>query len=176
KLENFFLSIGELDASRREYLAGRRGNTIDEDRHHATWSPHRSLVHDPDGLDKLRRTGTLVDVAFCAGSESFENRLIICAGTRDNDAQVGTRGFEASHHVKDAGSAAAAIAQQDQIDVRQRRKFFQRSGGQLQIGLFVKKGTKPDKAERIAVNHSDMNHWLFGGGGFHVFSHNGTGG
>src|SRR5579884_2327894 len=102
-------------------------------------------MHDADGLDELRRTGAFVNVALGSSGESLENRLVVGACASDNNLQVRTRGFETGHHVEDARCAAATVAEQDQIDVRQLGKFLERCGSQIQIGLFVKKGTKADE-------------------------------
>src|SRR4051794_18649252 len=171
KLQDLFLAIGEADPAGRKNLSRRGRYPIDEDRHYATGSPNGSLMDDADCLNKFGGTGGLFYIALGASGQSFEDGFVVCAGAGHYDAQVRTRGLEACHHVKDAAAATTTVSNQREIDILQTRQLFERRGREFEIGLIIKKGPKPDKAQRVTINDSNVDRRLLGSRSFHNLVH-----
>src|SRR5215510_8218971 len=115
ELENFFLPIREGNASRWENAARRRSYAVDEDRHHPPGRPHRILINHPNRLDEFSRAGSFVDIAFCARSQGFQDRLIIRPAAGNNNAQIRSDSLQSSHQIKEVLPTSAA--EQYQIHV-----------------------------------------------------------
>jgi hypothetical protein len=122
-------------------------------------------MHDAESLDELGRRSGFVHVAFGAGGDGFEDAFIVHAGAGHDDAQIGPNGFHAGHDVVEV--LAAAIAEQDQIDVGQLAEIGQRGGDQLQIRFGIKEGPESHEAQRIALHYGDTYQRLSGNGSFH---------
>src|SRR5205085_9178711 len=135
-------------------------------------SPDRSLIHNPNRLHKLGRTGCLINVALRTRRQRSENGLVVRTGAGDDNAYIGTYSFQAGHHIENAVTATGAITQQDEIHVLQARQLFQGRRRQFQIRLIVKEGTKSDKAQGITIDDGDVDHRLLGRRSFHNLGHN----
>src|SRR5271166_896643 len=116
-------------------------------------------MHDAQSLNEFGRRGCFVYVALGASRDGFENAFVIHAGTGDNDAQVGTDGFEAGHNVIEI--LAVAVAEQDEIDARELPNVGERGGDQFQIRFRIEEGPEAYKAQWIAFNHGDANDRFF---------------
>src|SRR5262249_32663041 len=114
-----------------EDSAGRRGNSIDEHRHHAARRPNRTLIDHSYGLHELLRAGGLIDVSLGSAGECLKNRFLIGAGTGHKNSQVGASSLEAGHGVEDV--LRSAVAEQYEVNVLAAGKLRQRGGAELEI-------------------------------------------
>src|SRR5215469_13940358 len=156
--QNFLLAIGEGYAAGREDAARGGTNALDKQGQHAPGSPNRSLVHNPNGLNEFGRGGGFVNVSLGARSDRFQNGFFIhtCAG--NDNAQVGAGGFQAGHHVEQV--LAAAVAEQNQVDVLHHSDVGQGGRNQFEVRFRVEQSAESDETQRITFYHGDADEFF----------------